>query len=454
MSPVNVVGRRLFLGGLGAGVGSGVFTGPWLKSLLPASTAHAAAVPKRFVVWFTPSGTIPEQFFPTGGETNFTLGRILKPIENAGLRSKMLVLAGINLGAQDKGQGSGDGHRTGMGLMLTARGLLPGDVPSGISIDQFVANQISAGTARKSLELGIKVGQNDSVSFRMCWAGAMQPIPPENDPQAAFHKVFDGFTGTAPPGERRMSGKRRSVIDSIQSDFAGMESRLGADDRTRLAGFKEGIHGIEQRLGAVRTTCAAPNIGGVSYLGDNAASQGIVDQIGEAHIQTAVMAMACDLTRVVSFQWGSGPSDMQLPMLKDDNGGLVIPAGQDHHSISHLENDPVYREKLTRVNEWYAARFVSLVSQMDAIKESNGKTLLDNSIVLWVNEISEGNSHGRDNMPYVIMGSGSGALRTGRSLKFNGDPHNKLFTSIANALDINVTSFGDPDYSGALTGLT
>jgi hypothetical protein len=91
---------------------------------------------------------------------------------------------------------------------------------------------------------------------------------------------------------------------------------------------------------------------------------------------------------------------------------------------------------------------------MSEIPEGDG-TLLDNTIVLWCNELGRGNSHTRKKIPWVIAGSGGGALRTGRTLKFpDGTPHNKLHVSLLNAFGIETDRFGNPNYgTGQLAGL-
>jgi hypothetical protein len=91
---------------------------------------------------------------------------------------------------------------------------------------------------------------------------------------------------------------------------------------------------------------------------------------------------------------------------------------------------------------------------LQQIPEGDG-TLLDNTVVLWCNELAKGNVHGRVNAPYVLAGRAGGALRSGRFLNFDGDvPHNNLLLSLTHAMGLDDTSFGNPDWcTGPLTGL-
>jgi hypothetical protein len=82
-------------------------------------------------------------------------------------------------------------------------------------------------------------------------------------------------------------------------------------------------------------------------------------------------------------------------------------------------------------------------------------TLLDNTLLMWTNELGKGNSHTLDNIPFVLVGGGLD-FRMGRSLKFNGVPHNRLLLSLAHGMGHEIDTFGNPDYcgDGPLTGLT
>jgi hypothetical protein len=56
-------------------------------------------------------------------------------------------------------------------------------------------------------------------------------------------------------------------------------------------------------------------------------------------------------------------------------------------------------------------------------------------------------------MPYLLAGKAGGQLQTGRYLKYNAEPHNKLYTTFLNMFGVDAKGFGEADYPGALTGL-
>jgi hypothetical protein len=128
-----------------------------------------------------------------------------------------------------------------------------------------------------------------------------------------------------------------------------------------------------------------------------------------------------------------------------------------HHTLSHdADTDPTSQGQLVQINTWYAQQFAYLLEGLDAVAESDGTTLLDNTMVVWVNELSKGNIHSHQPLPVVIAGSGGGALRSGRLVTYSPQqPHNNLLVSLANAMGTKITTFGNPAYcTGALPNLT
>ena len=85
------LGRRGFVRGLGI-AGAGAMATPFLTS---APGRAEDAFPTRFLVFFSPNGTIPEEWSPDGGERDFVLRRILEPLEPH--REDLLILDGLDI---------------------------------------------------------------------------------------------------------------------------------------------------------------------------------------------------------------------------------------------------------------------------------------------------------------------------------------------------------------------
>lgn len=410
-------------------------------------SAQEGAFPKRLLIVFSPNGTIPEAWRPSGGERDFTYGRILEPLE--AYREHVTVLAGIDM--RSRRSGPGDGHQKGMGEMLTGRDLLPGDTgggcdscapvswASGISIDQHVANTISMDTPFRSLELGSHTG-GSNIWTRMCYRGASEPLPPEDNPFQAFSRVF-GDLDADPFGEEQRRIEQRSVLDSVMADFGDLDARMGRDDRQRLAMHADIVRDLERRLESTGgMACVAPDLGADFNVGDQARYPEVLDL--QSELVTA--AFACDLTRVASLQWNRSVGNMSFPW---------IGVNDRHHDLSHLgDSDTNGRNKIIEINRWYAEQFADLLARLQSVEEGEG-TLLDNTLILWCNELGKGNSHTANDIPFVLGGHAGGAIEGGRYLQYDR-PHNDLLLSIAHAFGIMDSSFGDERYNeGVLPGL-
>jgi hypothetical protein len=95
-----------------------------------------------------------------------------------------------------------------------------------------------------------------------------------------------------------------------------------------------------------------------------------------------------------------------------------------------------------------------LLDALQSLKEADGSSILDNTLLIWVNELARGNVHSHDNMPYLLAGGAGGALRTGRFLTYNRVSHNNLLVSCMNLMGVAGTTFGDPAFcTGPLANL-
>jgi len=436
--------RAVLRGAFGAAIGL-----PWLESLVSRrARAASTTFPTRFVVMFSPNGTLPARWTPTGSASNFNLSPILSPL--AAHQGDLVVIQGV-----DQRGGGGDGHQNGIGGMLTGQLLNPGPFagvgsapagwPNGPSVDQRVAEVLGNDTKLRSLELGVQVGPADNWG-RMVYRAANQPQPPEDDPAQVYATVFADLHAD-PVALAALRARQKSILDAVGAQYARVGARLDAADRARLDQHLTAGREIEMRL-------TVPFASATSFCHDPTPPAAATTRnddfpaIGALQLDLLVMALACDITRVASLQWSRSVSQVRFTWLD--------PAiTQGHHDLSHKpDNDPDAVDSLTRINRWYATQLATLMDKLAAVPEGDG-TLLDHTLILWSNELAIGNVHSRTDAPYVLGGRAGGRLATGRFLKYPGDvPHNNLLVSLLNAMGIPDQTFGKPDWcTGPLPGL-
>ncbi len=71
------------------------------------------------------------------------------------------------------------------------------------------------------------------------------------------------------------------------------------------------------------------------------------------------------------------------------------------------------------------------------------RTVLDHTAVLWAHEQQNGETHYRNDMPYVLAGGCGGYFKTGQQLNLGGKAHNDLLLSLAEAMGAPTPTFGD-----------
>jgi hypothetical protein len=464
--------RRRLLSGLGA------FTAALTSPIWRVSTAFGQAqkvsAARRFIGVFSANGTIASEFFPgfsglissspntipsvtTMTDTPLTtasLGRILQPL--ATHISQMLVLQGVDMISTVSNQlgtmtsKPGGPHMKGPGAMLTGGSLLTGSFqgaggPAGyadrISVDQFIANRIDMGTAFRSLEFGVRVIGGEPLNT-ISYAGANQPNVPIYDPVQMYGRMFANSTLSSTQLTRLLA-ERKSVLDFLQSDIGILESRMSTDDQSRLDAHLTGIRSMEQQLSSSVATCAAPTAPPALDPNDMAN----FPAIGKLQMDMMLLGLSCGMTNVSTFMWANADSWQYYPFAG---------ANEEHHGTSHCsDTDSVNVNNLVLINIWQAQQVAYMLDQLAATMEPDGSTMLDNTVLLWGNELGVGNTHSYKNIPWMLAGGAGGYFKTGRFLQYPDLPHNNLLVSICNAMGFSdVTTFGIPGVcTGPLPGL-
>jgi len=434
---------------------------PFLDAMLPrGARGQTATPPLRFGIFFSSNGVREENWVPTGGETDFVLSPELAPL--ADHRDDLVVLYGLD--AQSSYMQDGNPHDLAMAHMLTGMryqgstfgraGHVLDGTAGGPSVDQAIAKVIGNDTKLRSLELGVQstITNLEPMVTRMSYGGPGDPRTPLDDPKQVFTRLF-GDTLASQAEIEALHKQRKSVLDGVLAEFNSVNAQLGYDDKQKLERHAAAIRDLEHQLeiGVLMPSAncvipAKPTIEIAPYdcVRDDRPAK-CVDgfaEIGKIQMDLFVLALACDLTRVVSLQWSTAESQT----VHDQVPGVT----QEHHLMSH--DIATYASQMSLVNTWYSSQLAYLLTELKKVPEGEG-TLLDNLLLFWPNELSQAEVHDRRRLPYVLAGKAGGQLTTGRYLKYEGEAHNLLLASFLNMFGIPSTGFGEPDFPGTLVGL-
>jgi len=429
--------RRIVLQGAGAAVSL-----PWLESLPvwgmtpenESGESDSSPSPQRFATLFMACGVNQDHWWAKGGGADMELGRSLTPLEP--LKAKLNVINGLfNKNATGVGIHPGQ-----TGNILSGASLQKGsELKGGISVDQLLANHLGQQTAQPSLVLGCEqpvTGYHETnfsmaYSSHISWQNATSPVPMEVYPSLAFDSLFDNR------GNRR----NKSVLDRVSEHAASLSRQVSAADRVRLEEYLTSVREVEKRIEKTRgdqqsaTDRAADK--NLPLVAMNRPDNGLPEDIREH------MKLMCD---VVALAFQTDKTRFATLLLCRDISGLFYPfldVRKAHHSASHDDRS----DDFERISRYYVSQMAYLASRLDSMAEGD-QSVLDNSCLLFVNNMWSGSRHDSGRLPLFTLGGLGGSLQTGRVLDYTerGDDGRKLcslYLSLMHRMGLPADQFGD-----------
>ncbi len=418
--------RRAFLRGVGVTMAL-----PWLESFNVWGDETRAEVsseaPVRLGVLFSGNGFHSKEWWATGEGKTMQLGKVLSPL--ADFREKMLFIRGLYNAEALKG----NIHSSQTGNLLSGAPLASGgEIRSGTSIDQLLAQTYGNSTKVSSLVLGCEksnpsVHKNYSMlySSHISWSSPTTPTPLEIYPALAFDRLF----------KDEVSKGDKSVLDSVLADATDLRSRISNSDQHKLDEYLDSVRDVEQRienagkkgeLQGWRPTLSGPNI--------PRPPDGIPQDIGE-HMRLMadimVLGFQTDTTRITTLKLNNDHSSLRFPNLGVD---YMI-----HHLLSHSDT-----ADWLKVNTFFLEQVAYIARKLDAIQEGP-RTLLDNSMLLFCSSMMSGN-HNADQLPVIMLGGAGGRIKGGRVIDYSGKPDRqmcRLYLSMMDKMKVRPQKFGD-----------
>ncbi len=444
--------RRHFLRGLGVGLAL-----PALDSLTPfkllAAEAKAAGqlattptgAPLRTAFVYFPNGAHQGHWWPEGEGKEFQLAqlnRTMLPLEK--LKDQIQVLGELDhVNATPGPDGAGD-HARANATFLTGERARKTDsayIHVGVSIDQVLAKHAGHLTRLPSLELSCdsvrKSGRCDSgyscaYQYNISWSSPTTPMPPEPNPRLVFERLFGaGSVGERQSNFQHRQQTERSVLDFVLEDARSLQKQLGQGDKAKLDEYLTSVREIETRIQRAESFGKLPQ-------GPVDAPAGIPADFG-AHMDLMydllTLAFQTDSTRIATFLLAGDGSNRAYPQ-------IGIPQG--HHDLTHHRENPEMMEKVAQIDTYYMERFAKFLEKLAQTKDTDGRSLLDNSMIVYGSGHADGNRHSHVNLPIILAGRGGGALTPGRFVKHGSVPTTNLFLAMADRIGVKgLGKFGD-----------
>ncbi len=442
---MSMLSRRQFAYGAGAGM----LLLPFMSMLRRRPLRAAGTKRATRLMLFCSMGTKPDLWSPTGvvDENTFTFAPSTAPL--ADHKDSLVLLEGLPSGNPGDGHGAPDG--------ITGMGYGAGGYYNGTrvfrSLDQFVADGLlAAGINRPipSLLLGSDTSINGGTT--LFWRG--NNLLPIASPMSAYSTVFGGAMPMGTSAQVLLK-RRQSILDLATREINDIRARVGTVEKARLDLHLDSIQQLENKLMQAGSGGSCNQQTGATD--STAAHPGIANDL--IHLDIAINALACDVTRVAAIQFGTDSQfQVDLPGLQGDQHTSFI-----HGSSTDFTN-------LTNFEAWLAQQFADVITKLKARPDPNDPTatLYDTTLLVWCRDMGDSTLHNQNSMRFVLAGGAGGYLKTdprGRYLDLrpmgmtsSANRHERVLLSILDAMGItDYTGFGDPNltspYKSPLPGL-
>ena len=464
------INRRAFLYGAG-GVALGL---PFLEGM-PERSAWAAGSEPIFTFFICGAcGVEPKKFWPssTGELSGLLAGG--KAVDALSEHAKnLLIVKGINFPLTGP---TGCGHAQGLSQALTGKaptGSGGQATATGASADFVISKAVNpTGTDPMTLYAGNI--RNGYIADRLSFDDNSRVRASVDNPYKLYQRLTGlakpagsgtgtggtsgtgtpttggGGSGSANPMAEELIVKRKSVNDLVREELKSLiaSPKASAADKQRLQQHFDAIRDVENNMMDMGNdmatigctldgvdTSAYQALSSWKYNSTNPASGGI-ENIVELHMGMVALAFACDFNRTGTLQWGDGTDGTvyQTPANK------TLGNWKFHHVSHRLMDDGQIGQNSTAETAHAEIDVIRMKTLAAGLKHFAERGLQKNAVVTWTNHVAEGN-HTMRNVPFILWGSGGGAIKQGQYVDAAGAGNGQLLSTIIAAATGSASNF-------------
>ena len=305
----------------------------------------------------------------------------------------------------------------------------------GRTLDHVIGETVGRGTPLKTLEIscnGFTKGKESMRFDNISWYDVDRVAPSLKSPQALYDRLFLS-------DDAKYDDHLNEVTSLVLADAKSLSGKLGGNDKDTLDEFMTMVRDIETRMSRLRKLVADA---GMSRPTDEVLPRG---EYIKLQCDLMIAALQMGITNVTTMM--IGPERWNAPMLYEN----VFDKPVVHHSMSHNQKGDRYK-KLQEIDRFHMEKYAYVLSRMKAVKEPDGSSLLDNSIVACGVGLGDGATHQYFDLPLILAGKAQGGLKNGFHLQCpNGTPLSNAWLTIARQMGLEVDRFSNS--TGTLSAL-
>ncbi len=423
--------RRTFLKGTGVAMALPFFEnmGPLsAKAVGPAAKNSSTGSPIRMVCIGNPLGLMPDSFFPKGEGANYELSDLLRPI---GRHRKDFTIFS-NLDHDISG-----GHSAVHAFLSGIKDQDASDWPEGnISLDQRAAEFVGTSTRYSSLVMSTGEGDGD-LKCKLSWTRNGVNVPPVTSARDLFKALFVQDDPRLLARRKSAYDVNESILDAVNSQAKILSRQLGKADQEKLDEYLNSVRELERKLGMSREWMHKPK----PKVDIGEPGEGDLTYTVPAFYDLLALALETDSTRVATL---GVPGNVNTADL-----GLV----GSYHGFSHHGKAEKLRQGLFVIEKFQVEQMGRFLDKLKTIKEPDGQSLLDRTMVLMGSGMGNGSSHSNKNLPLLLAGGG---FKHGKHKVYPTENHKRiplcnLYGSMLQRFGLEIDQFNKG--TGTLTGL-
>lgn len=440
--------RRKFLKAKGA-----ILTLPFLPSLAGATeVARQGPKPsKKLAIMYIPNGIVRRCFFPgeeqaevpgfvggfdadkTKNERRIAnkpgvypveLTSTMQPLEH--LTDDFTMITGLDR-TYKNGQ---DVHAQGASCYLTS--LSPGQAaergirhPNGRSLDQVIGDAVGRSTIFNTLEISCNgfTAPKEPIEFdNISWYGPGKIAPSIREPRKLYDRLFlrNGFREHV-----------TDVTDLMLADAKTLSKKLARDDRMALGEFMEMIRNIEIRMEKMDKLLASADV--------KIPKNEVLPRGEYIRLQADLMLLAFQMgiTNICTFM--IGPERWDATLMYEG----VFDKPVQHHNMTHNQKGNGYLE-IQKIDAFHMRQYAYVIERMKEIKEPDGSSMLDNSLITYGAGLGDGATHQYYDLPMIVAGKAQGQIKQGRFIKLkSGTLNSNLWLTFAQLMGLDIDAYAD-----------
>jgi hypothetical protein len=305
--------------------------------------------------------------------------------------------------------------------------------PNGRSLDQVIGDHVGHATVFNTLEIscnGFKAGKEDIYFDNISWYGPDRIAPSIKDPKKLYDRLFLADSYRTHVAE---------VTDLMLADAKALTKKLGHSDRETVGEFVEMIRNVEVRIAKLQKLVATAD---VKIPKDEVLPRGEYIRL---QADLMVLALQMGITNVCTFMLG--PERWEAPMLYE--GVFAKPV--NHHTMTHNQKGDGYKD-LQKIDVFHMEQYAYVLRRMKEVKEADGTSLLDNSLVTYGAGLGDGATHQYFDLPLMVAGTGQQQIKQGRFIQCrSGTLNSNMWLTLAKLMGLELKQYADS--SGVISDL-